>query len=134
MGRPRKDAEQSEPGILDRLRIHQDYRQYIVIMDVADIIPFVAFSALETIFPKMGLVIKRNFGFIGFTWGYGAIKEYRPTELGMPIKEAPVSLHIYIPKEINEEFLKENAEGFGKILNYIKREWAIYRGDVVEEY
>jgi hypothetical protein len=134
MGRPRKDALATEgPGILTRLRIHQDYRQYIVIMDVADVIPFAAFRSVDTLFPKMGLIIKRQFGFLGFTWGYGAIKERRDGD-SPPTLEAPVSLHIYFQMQINEDFLKESAEGFSKILNYIRREWAIYKGDIEEEY
>lgn len=125
MGRPRKDAAPAD--IADKLRIHQDYRQYIVIMDVSEIVPYSAFRALDQVFGKIGLVIKRQFGFLGYTWGYGTISEIREGN-NTPIQSAPVSLHIYFQHEIDKEFLAESAEGFGKIYDYIRREWAIYSG------
>ena len=132
MGRPRKKV--AEAGdIVERLRIYQDYRQYIVLMDVADLIPFAALKSVDTIFSKLGLIIKRNFGYLGFSWGYGAIEEKREGE-GVPVTSAPVSLNIYFQNPITEDFLRENAEHFEKILNYLRREWAIFKGDAEEEY
>ena len=136
MGRPRKvplEVDES-PEILKRLRIHQDYVQYIAIMDLSDIIPFTALKGVETVFSKIGLIIKRQFGFLGFSWGYGKLIEHRPDANSYATPEAPVSLHIYFQHPIDKDWMAENAERFQKIFNYIDREWKLYKGLIEEDY
>jgi hypothetical protein len=121
------------PDVLKRLRIHQDYVQFVVIIDVSDIVPFYFYRNVEGIFPNIGLVIKRKFGYLGYSWGYGEVKELREGE-NAPILEAPVSLHIYFQDMINEDFLIANAVKFEDIVKYLKKEMDIYKGAVVEEF
>ena len=137
-GRPPKKLIEHEPikdigEIFHRLRITQDYVQYICMIDVSDIVPYSAYRSLDSIFSKIPLIIKRQFGFLGYNWNYGAITEKRIGE-SIPIIEAPVFLHIYFQKPIDDKFLLENAEKFAKIVKYLRREWNIYKGSIEEEY
>jgi hypothetical protein len=137
MGRPRKVQQvevADKPSILSRLRIYKDYVQYIAILDLADVLPFTALKGVETVFPKIGLVIKRQFGFLGYSWGYGKLIEHRPNVDSYATLEAPVSLHIYFQHSIDDAWLSDNAERFQKILNYIRREWGLYKGSIEEDY
>src|SRR5512142_3384669 len=98
-GRPRKNPETlvkltDSPDVLKRLRIFKDYEVFIVIMDISDVVPFASFRSVDAIFAKIGLIIKRQFGYLGFTWGYGAMNETRHPD-AMATVDAPVSLHIY---------------------------------------
>ena len=144
MARPKKiqDSPRGTIDILDRvekpatpprLRIHQDYTQYIVIIDVSDIVPFSMYRVVETVFPKLGLVIKRKFGFLGYKWGYGAITETRDGETAA-VLTAPTGLSIYFQEPIDETFLAENASKFADIVAYLKREMDLYRGVTVEQF
>lgn len=146
MARPRKVPLETVPrgtmdildvvensAILSRLRIIQQYVQYVALIDVADIVPFSLYGRVETIFPKLGLVVKRKFGFLGYNWGYGVIREVRHGETSA-VLTAPVSLHIYFQKPIDEDFLIDNASKFGDIVIYLRREMEIYRGVVTEEF
>ena len=119
--------------ILKRLRIVQDYVQYIVLIDVSDIVPFTVYKLVETIFSKLGLVIRRQFGYLGYAWGYGAIKEVRDGE-SAPVMTAPTSLNIYFQEPIVEADLVGYAEKFETILRYLKREIGIYKGVIFEEF
>ena len=134
-GRPRKEevAKLEEIDILAKLRIHQDYHQNIVIMDMSDLIPYSAFGALDTIFSKIGLVIKRQFGYMGFNWGYGAMKEKRSSPGGYGVLESPVSLHIYFQREIDDEWVEKKKREFSLIYQYLSREWELYKGITPEE-
>jgi hypothetical protein len=119
--------------VFKRLRINKDYGQSVVIINVADIVPYSAFMAVDQIFPKLGLMIKRQFGYLGYSWGYGAMHEIRYKD-AYPVNDAPVSLHIYFQQDISESFLVENASKFQKIFNYLSREWMIYKGVIEEEF
>jgi hypothetical protein len=135
MGRPRKvSAEQivtaiaeKPQGVMARLRVIQGYYEYTVLLDVADIIPYSSFKYLDHIFSKMGLIIKRQFGYLGFDWGYGAMI-ITPQDNAMPLIDSPICLKIKFQHEIDDAFIKTNELRFGKILDYIKREWEIYTG------
>lgn len=135
MARPKGSTNKlnEESDIMDRIRVIQDYVQYIVIMDVSEFVPFSQFGRVDTIFPKMGLQIKRNFGYLGFSWGYGKMVETTYAN-ALPTVEAPVSLNIYFQNPIDNAWLEENKARFQKIYNYIAQEWAIYKGTFVQEY
>jgi hypothetical protein len=115
------------PGILEKLRIVHDYHQHIVIMDVSAFVPYSAFYALDTIFSKIGLVIKRQFGYLGFCWGYGEMVEKRYNG-SYGILEAPVSLHIYFQREIDQDFLTKREAQFATIYDYVRHEWELFKG------
>ena len=122
-----------KPSIMSRLRIVQQYVQYIALIDVADIVPYSLYGRVEMIFPKLGLMVKRKFGFLGYNWGYGTIREVRDGETAA-VLTAPVSLHIYFQHPIDESFLACTASKFEDIVVYLKKEMAIYRGSVIEEF
>ena len=133
-GRPSKAAVAEREGldILSKLRIYHDYRQHIVIMDVSSTVPYAAFGALDTIFPKIGLVIKRQFGYMGFCWGYGKMADTRVRPDAYNVLDAPVSLHIYFQNDIDDKFINDKKRKFEEIYQYLVREWQLYKGVAVE--
>ena len=121
-----------KPAILKRLSIFQDYLQWIVMIDISDVVSFEKFSTLDTIFNKMGLIIKRQFGYLGYYWGYGKVK-YEPQLVNLPVTSATVSINIYFPKKIDENFLETNAKKFEKIYDYINKEYILYYGNLTDD-
>ena len=100
-------------------------------MDVSDIVPYSAKSYLDEIFAKMGLIIKRQFGYVGFSWGYGPLTRII-RDNAYPEESSNLSLCIYFQRPLEGSFLVDNAKRFDKILGYIKREWDIHQGMAAE--
>ena len=133
-GRPKKEdaakatAELEKLDVLGKIKVYHDYHQHIVIMDVSEFIPYSAFGALDTMFPRIGLIIKQQFGYLGFGWGYGDMKTTRSSEGAYGIMVAPVSLHIYFQHDFDDEYIKKREKQFANIYQYLVREWEMYKG------
>jgi hypothetical protein len=119
------------------LRIIEDSRGthglFAVVMDVSDIVPYSEYRLMDTIFPKLGLVIKRQFGYIGFDWGYGRMTTVHHPD-AYPEVTAPVGLNIHFQRELTDDFLKEHEKGFKRIYRYLERDWRIYKGIDEDDY
>jgi hypothetical protein len=121
------------PLILHRIKVFKSYQQFKVAIDISDFFPFSALRGADQLFPKLGLVIKRQFGYLGYEWGYGELQEVREGETA-PVPTAPVSLTIYFPQEVTEAFLLDNVPKFEKILRYLVHEWNVFKGTIEEDW
>ena len=111
--------------ILGKVKICQDYLQWILMIDISNIVPFELFGELERIFPKVGLTIKRQFGFLGYYWGYGPVIYTTYPDRPATIS-SNISINIYFPSKIDDEWLITNIKKVNKIYNYIKNEYNMY--------
>jgi len=110
------------------------YGQTIAQLDVSAVVPFSQFASVDMIFPKLGLMIRREFGaYLGYQWGYGAIRE-TPHPNALASKTADVNLQIIFQKSMTEAFLSENLDSFKRIYKYLQREMSIFTGALEEEY
>lgn len=123
-----KTIEKEEvPEILKRLCIIQNDKIYNLIMDLSDIISFSNFHTLDTVLSKVGLVIKNQFGYLGYQWGYGKVDRVFPLGMqGYSILEAKVSLSILFNKPIDNKFLIDNNKKLQKIYSYIETEYNLF--------
>jgi hypothetical protein len=120
------------PEIMKRITIFKDYLQWVVMIDISDVVPFEKFGVLDTLYSKMGLIVKRQFGYLGYYWGYGKM-EITPQVNALPLVTAKVSINIYFPRQITDEWVVANAKKFNKIFSYIQSEYEMYYGEYKPE-